>query len=296
MHIEGRIRRARGLTPAEQQLAQTVLAMGGRMESATIRDLADAASVSVATVHRFCKKIGLEGFKELKVELARAGAARAGTEPPVDINFPFGPGDGAGRVVPRMRSLYEETLADTCELLDPAELERAAGMLLRARRIGIYTQSHNLHPAQMFCDRLLSVGRDAFCHGDVERQYRSALAAGPDDAAVVISYSGLSPYVAGRLEVLAGRGVPVVFIGTPSARRLNPGLDCYLLLSDLEHFQDRITQFASHIALQFVLDALFGCVFARDFEGSSDFLRRLLPYSRRLIRGGDGTITVKSPL
>lgn len=153
-------------------------------------------------------------------------------------------------------------------------------MLDDAACIDIYTQSHNLHPAQMFCDRLLSAGRNATCHESPERLVRTALATGASHAAVAISYSGLNQQLATLLPILAERGCPVVFIGTAAAQRLHPGLTAYLTVSDREHLQDRITQFASHIAVQYALDALYGCLFARDYERSIAFLERSLPYTR----------------
>ena len=81
-----------------------------------------------------------------------------------------------------MRSLYAKTIEGTCEALDATELARAAELVGQARRCGIYAHSHNLHPAQMFCDRMLSIGREAFCHDTMEWQYRSALEATEKDA------------------------------------------------------------------------------------------------------------------
>ena len=109
---------------------------------------------------------------------------------------------------------------------------------------------------------------------------RTALATGANHAAVAISYSGLNQQLATLLPILAERGCPVVFIGTAAAQRLHPGLTAYLTVSDREHLQDRITQFASHIAVQYALDALYGCLFARDYEHSIEFLERSLPYTR----------------
>ena len=284
MDIELRLHQARNLTPAEQQMAQTVLTMGNRLQELSIKEFARAAAVSIASVHRFCKKLDLEGYKELKVELARSLAARADDAAAVDINFPFGPGDQAATIVPRMRSLYTATLRDTCEMLDEESLAYAARLLGGARQIVIFTQSHNLHPAQMFRDRLVSIGRDAQCRGDSEWQLRRALALGPQDVAVMISYSGLAPGIDDRLEVLSARHVPTVYIGTPDARRRHPGLDAYLLVADHEHLQNRITQFASHIAVQFVLDALFSCMFADSYDASTAFLKASLPYMSLLGR------------
>ncbi|WP_281657256.1 MurR/RpiR family transcriptional regulator [Collinsella stercoris] len=277
MDIKRRMELAEGFTPAEQQLAGTVLALGGRLHGLTIKELARAAHVSIPSVHRFCKKLGLEGFKELKVELARSEARRADQKGEVDINFPFAANDTADAVLAQMASVYQTTLADTRDLLDPAALERAAELLDRARGIDIYTQSHNLYPAQMFCDRLLSIGRSASCFESGERQTRIALASDCHHVAIAISYSGLGPNLATILPILHERNVPTIFVGTPNGCRLNPGLDVYLHVSDRESLQNRITQFASHIAVQYVLDSLYGCLFARDYANSRAFLERSLP-------------------
>lgn len=277
MDIKRRMELAEGFTPAEQQLAGTVLALGGRLHGLTIKELARAAHVSIPSVHRFCKKLGLEGFKELKVEVARAEARRVDQKGEVDINFPFAANDTADAVLAQMASVYQTTLADTRDLLDPAALERAAELLDRARGIDIYTQSHNLYPAQMFCDRLLSIGRSASCFESGERQTRIALASDCHHVAIAISYSGLGPNLATILPILHERNVPTIFVGTPNGCRLNPGLDVYLHVSDRESLQNRITQFASHIAVQYVLDSLYGCLFARDYANSRAFLERSLP-------------------
>lgn len=277
MDIKRRMELAEGFTPTEQQLAGTVLALGGRLHGLTIKELARAAHVSIPSVHRFCKKLGLEGFKELKVEVARAEARRVDQKGEVDINFPFAANDTADAVLAQMASVYQTTLADTRDLLDPAALERAAELLDRARGIDIYTQSHNLYPAQMFCDRLLSIGRSASCFESGERQARIALASDCHHVAIAISYSGLGPNLATILPILHERNVPTIFVGTPNGCRLNPGLDVYLHVSDRESLQNRITQFASHIAVQYVLDSLYGCLFARDYANSRAFLERSLP-------------------
>ena len=73
--------------------------------------------------------------------------------------------------------------------------------------------------------------------------------------------------------------MPAVLIGTPRAEQLNPGLSCYPHVSDQESLQDRITQFASHIAVQYVLDSLYGRMFALDWERGSAFLSRSLPHT-----------------
>lgn len=279
MDIKRKITQGKELTPTEQQLGQTVLAMGEDVRGLSIKEFARQANVSVASIHRFCKKLGLEGFKELKVELMRA-ASRADSAPEVDIDFPFDATSTPAQVMERMEGLYQTTLAETQELLDPAQLDHAAKLIMRAGTVDIYTGSHNLYPAGMFRDRLLSAGKSATCHDSVEAQVRTALASGPDHVAIVISYSGLAPNLKEILPILSSRHVPVIVIGTPHCARIHPGFAAYLTVSDHESMTHRITQFASHIAVQYVLDSLYSSYFAKDYARCSEFLERSFPYTR----------------
>lgn len=279
MDIKRKITQGKELTPTEQQLGQTVLAMGEDVRGLSIKEFARQANVSVASIHRFCKKLGLEGFKELKVELMRADS-RADSAPEVDINFPFDAASTPAQVMERMEGLYQTTLAETQELLDPAQLDYAAKLVLRAGTVNIYTGSHNLYPAGMFRDRLLSAGKSATCYGGAEAQVRTALASGPDHVAIVISYSGLAPNLKGILPILSSRHVPVIVIGTPYCARIHPGFAAYLTVSDHESMTHRITQFASHIAVQYVLDSLYSSYFAKDYARCSEFLEQSFPFTK----------------
>lgn len=280
MDIRRRLREAQGLTPTERQLADAVLSLGERVQDYSIKELARAASCSVATVHRLCRKVGVEGFKELKVEMARS-TARGRLQGAVDINFPFSAGWGPRRVATSLESLYVATLEETLDLLDMDSLARASELVARARQVDIYTESHNLYPANMFLDRLLSIGKAGTCHENYERQVRTALASDQGHVAILISYSGYSSLISSILPVLAERSVPSVLVGTPAAARRNPGVDVYLCVSDSERYQGRITQFASHLAVHYVLDTLFGCVFARSWDRSLAFLEASVTYTRK---------------
>lgn len=279
MDIKRKITQGKELTPTEQQLGQMVLAMGEDVRGLSIKEFARQANVSVASIHRFCKKLGLEGFKELKVELMRA-ASRADSAPEVDINFPFDATSSAQEISERMARLYETTLSETREILDPAQLDYAAKLVLRADTVDIYTGSHNLYPAGMFRDRLLSAGKSSTCYDNIEAQVRTALASGPDHTAIVISYSGLAPNLKEILPILSSRHVPVIVIGTPYCARIHPGFAAYLTVGDIESLSHRITQFASHIAVQYVLDSLYSSYFAKDYARCSEFLEQSFPFTK----------------
>lgn len=278
LDIKRKIRRAEGLTPTEQQLGLTALKLGESIRRLSIKEFAAEANVSVASIHRFCKKLGLEGFKDLKVELTRLATSEE-RKSSVDINFPIAAGAVASEIMPQIEELYEVTLRETRAMVDIDDMNRAAELIQHAAQVDIYTQSHNLYPAQMFRDRLLSAGKTATCYENFESQVRTAMASDTTHVAIVISYSGLADNLKTVLPLLSERKTPVIVIGTPYCKQLHPGFAAYLLVSDRESLQHRITQYASHIAVQYVLDALYSCFFARDYERAIAFLEASLPYT-----------------
>ena len=155
MDIKRTISEAQGLTPTEQQLGISALAMGEDVRGLSIKEFAARTNVSVASVHRFCKKLGLEGFKDLKVELIRQ-AAETGNRRDVDINFPFDATSTPAQVMERMEGLYQTTLAETQELLDPTQLDQAAKLIVRAgtvdsgfwEQVPVFPFLSGLHPSR----------------------------------------------------------------------------------------------------------------------------------------------------
>lgn len=277
MDIRHQIETAKNLTPTEALLGQHILAFGEEIQTLGIKEIASSTNTSVASIHRFCKKLGLEGLKELKVELARASERNT---PDIDINFPFSAGEYAAQIMPRMEALYERTLADTRGLLDISQMNYAAELVGKADIVDIYTCSHNLYPASMFRDRLLSVGKIATCHASYEQRIRTAASSNPHHVALAISYSGLNDELRKTLPVLTSTKTPVIIIGTAYCAQLHPGFAAYLTMSDLESFTRRITQFASHVALQYILDSLFSCYFARNYNEALDALENSFQYTR----------------
>jgi Transcriptional regulators len=68
------------LSPAEQRVARQVMADPAQAARRTITELATEAGTSEATVIRFCRSVGLEGYPQLRIRLAAEAARRA--EPP----------------------------------------------------------------------------------------------------------------------------------------------------------------------------------------------------------------------
>ncbi len=158
MDIESKIKYCMDLTPAEVQFSKYVLENQQKILACTMQEIILEAFVSKSLVHRFCKKIGLNGFNELKVRLAKDSAdiRKLAT---VDVNFPFSEQDSQQRIAEKLLHLYEDTVRDTHAFIDLEDLWEIVRILHKAKYINIYTHAHNSSIAENFQDKMLAIGQ-----------------------------------------------------------------------------------------------------------------------------------------
>lgn len=276
MDLKKRIENCKDLTPGEKKFALYLETHLSQLDSKTIRQLSLESCFSVSGIHRFCRKIGLKGFKELKKE-GILEQFRSASEP-IDINFPFDARDTASVIEENLYRLYKTTLRDTLENIHLRQLSLITGLLASAHHIDIYTHAHNSYPAGVFADRLTSIGKQVRLPQGSYNQRAAALSADSTHAALVISYSGKASFLPSVMEILKKKKCRIIFLGKPGAEKNWAGIKYHLSISDQENLQNRISQFSSHISLQYLLDLIFCCVFQADYNKNMDLLKANLTY------------------
>lgn len=145
-----------GLTGSHQRVAQYVLAHPLQVSIMPIDELALAAGVSVATVNRFARAIGLDGYPALRAALVMGfermlepiEKMRLGLQAPTSV-----PGVFAAAL-----EQAERNITATRDMLDPAACEAAVKALLKSRRIYIAGFG-----ASAWLAGLLQRGLDMYC-------------------------------------------------------------------------------------------------------------------------------------
>lgn len=163
MTIENMIKCCDNLTPTENQLGQYILQNKYQIEKLSIQKLSEKTFVSKSAIHRFCKKIGIDGFNELKVKIVQDIAEETKSDHQVDVNFPFLPDDTQGILAQKLLKLYEASIADTYNSINLVELNNAVKLLHNADIIDIYTHEHNINVAENFQDKMRAIGRLVYC-------------------------------------------------------------------------------------------------------------------------------------
>ena len=114
-------------TGALQRVAEQVLTDPAGAARATIVELAERSGTSPATVTRFCRALGFEGYADLRLGIAgETGRAARAAGWAVDIGREIQPTDPLERVLGQVMAADTRALHDTAARLDLAEVERAA--------------------------------------------------------------------------------------------------------------------------------------------------------------------------
>ncbi|WP_439594815.1 MurR/RpiR family transcriptional regulator [Falsiroseomonas sp.] len=202
------------LSPAERKVAEWVLAEPAAAMAGTLAGLARGAGVSEPTVIRFCRSIGLEGFAELRLALARAegGAGplprRIGPDTPV-AEAALAACDSALATLHRLR-----------RGLDPAAIERAALALLRAARVELWGFGASATAAEDLAQKLFPLCRSVVARRDPHLQAMAAATLDGEAVALCLSRTGRTREVVEVARLAAASGATVLALtrpGTPLA-------------------------------------------------------------------------------
>ncbi|MFF4764372.1 MurR/RpiR family transcriptional regulator [Streptomyces sp. NPDC001292] len=253
--------RLRGLLPSlsakEQAIAEVVLEDPAGIVQLSISQVARRAKVSDTSVTRFCRRLGLTGYPELRLALAAAVQyARSGWRLRVGMRGDIEPDDTAAEVIVKMAHADAGAIQDSVEQLDAAALDAASRLLARARRIEVYgVGSSGLVAADMEY-KLQHLGLPCSAFSDVHRALMNAAHLRPGDVAVGISHSGRTQETLDPLREAALRGATTLAFTNDSGSPITALADLVLCSAGREApFRSGAT--VSRISQLFVVDCLY---------------------------------------
>src|SRR5690349_10241699 len=191
-------------TGALQRVAEQVLSDPAAAARATIVELAERSGTSPATVTRFCRALGFEGYAELRLAIAgETGRAARAAGWAVDIGREIQPNDPLERVLHQIMAADTRALTETAALLDLAAVERAADAVAASSRVDIYGIGGSALVGAELQLCLHRIGLAAWWWTDVHNGLASAALLHTGDVAIGISHSGATRET---IEMLAEAG------------------------------------------------------------------------------------------
>ena len=175
-------------TKAEKKVADYILQNPKKVLFMSITDLAEVCNVGDTSVFRFCKTMELKGYQEFKMMLSfslRSDAENSG-ELDEDISLD----DGFSELAKKVLNVNMNALTETYSLLDEGTFTKAIDLLHEAKRIYFFGVGASLLTALKAMNKFLRIEPKVYCVQDSHMQAIAASTMGPEDVAVVFSYSG----------------------------------------------------------------------------------------------------------
>ena len=205
------------LPQQERKVGEYVLELPQEAVGHSITALASSCGVSSTTVSRFCRRIGLEGYRNFRIALAKEWGS---PENLLYVNVQ--PGDTLATVTQKIFVSNIRALRDTQKVLDLKILEQVVDAILRARRVDIYAMggagiaARELHLKSMY----LGINANAFL--DSQMQVMSAASLTKEDVGIGISHSGMQRHVVEALRLAGSGGATTIALtsypGSPVAK------------------------------------------------------------------------------
>lgn len=261
MKLEKRIELCDSMTPLESEIASYILNNKNVVTKLKIQELADILFISKSAIHRFVKKIGFNGFNDLKVSIAKENADLLENNSYINVNYPFQAKDNPRQIAFKLLELYEKAIKDTFEYVDLDQIKAVSQLIDSADVIDVYTHAHNSNIAENFQDKMLTIGRSVNCPSSFYNQRLTVLASDQKHVAIILSYLGKATFILPIVKKLYEKGVKVIQIGKAGSNYYSQYVTYHLSISDSENNRDRMSQFSSHIAMQYIMDVLYGCIY-----------------------------------
>ncbi len=263
------------LKPTERLIAECVLADPEKVITSSIAEIKRESGASVGSIVGFCRRLGLKGFANFKIVLAR-DLAQAG--------LTAGDAQQNGSLFEKVFHFHAQSLMETLQINSEEAFERAAHAVEKARKIELFSIGISYPVAYTAYCKFQLIGLVASAQFDSHIQLIAATQMRAGDVALGISCSGSTRETVQCLEVAKAKGATTICLTNAMKSSITACSDIalYATPSEIKYFQaplaSRITQLA-------VIDALFVSVAlkhknrtaGRLQQASKELVKRRLP-------------------
>ena len=240
------------LNHTERLIADFVLKDPERILSSSIAEMRDGSGASVGSIVGFCRRLGLKGFAQFKIALARE-LAQGGFSS-------FGPGtDGEVQhdsLFEKVFRFHAQSLLETLQINSEQTLRQVAMAIDRGRHIEVFSTGISFPIAYLASCKFKLIGLPASTQFDSHMQLIAATQLRKSDVAFGISCSGSTRETVRCLEIARSRGAKTICLTNSMKSPITACADLALFAtpSEVKYFQAPL---ASRIAQLAIIDALF---------------------------------------
>jgi DNA-binding MurR/RpiR family transcriptional regulator len=217
----------------------------------SVSGLAENSGVSVATVIRACRDVGMTGYQDLKLTLAQDIVT-----PLQSIHEEITAEDSSSAIMDKVFQGNIHALRFTYDTIKVEKVEEAAEIIDRSSRVNIYGLGNSHSIAIDLQHKLMRLGIGAYAFTDSHMQIIASTFLKEGDSVFAISHSGSSKDIVDAAELSKKNGAKVITLTDIGRSPLGDISDVLLTTASKEsHF--RILALASRVAQMTIIDTIY---------------------------------------
>jgi DNA-binding MurR/RpiR family transcriptional regulator len=261
------------LPDSEKKIAAYILKKGRQVVYMNVTELAARSSSSQSAVIRLCKNLGIPGFNEFKIMLARDVFGSRDDENDAEVESRLQ--TNSSDIIDNVISSLAQGIEDLRSVVDAPTLDSAAELIEKSAYIQLFGVGTSSFVALDFYHKLNRLGYRCSFIQDIHLQLSAACALGEGTVGIFVSYSGETPeMVRAARSVLASRGRILSLTGRGN-NSLSDIADVRLCVPVSESVM-RQGASSSRIAQLAIIDMLFSVLVMRNPERGIEMLEKTL--------------------
>lgn len=254
----------------EKKVAEYIVNNPNGIVYSTISQVAEKIDVADATIFRFCKKIDLKGFQDLKITLATEFTNKSNSY----ANEQIGENDDEQSIIKKVFNANITALNDTLLSIDPNIIEKAANAILEADQIVFYGNGGSGAVAMDAHQKFLRTGLKVSVYTDNHLQLMSVAQLTEKDLIIVFSHSGSNLNMMNILDVAKENGTKSIGITSFSKSPIGEKVDISInAISQETGYQ--FEAFASRIAHLTIIDSIYISVILKRKESTDAAIKKM---------------------
>ncbi|MCI1017612.1 MurR/RpiR family transcriptional regulator [Microbacterium sp. C5A9] len=262
------------LPPSLARIARVVARTPSIVVDSTITELASTCQTSVASVIRFCRAIGVDGYAALRMAVAaELGRESAQFGAPAGFGSEISAADSLRQATAKVAALELLAIEETVAALDYEALARAVDAVDIADRIVLFGVGASGLAAADLGQKLLRIGRLAVVASDSHEATAVAALGTTRSVAIGLSHSGTTRETVTFLQTARSAASITIAITGAASSPLVAQAD-HALLTHAREPRLRAGAMVSRIAQLAVVDCLFVGIGQRRHDATIDALQR----------------------
>ena len=219
------------LFEAEKKIADYILGHKSEIIDMTVAELALASGTSDATVSRFCRRCGFNGFHHLKINLAKEVAEERGNSIEVSNDISR---DNIAQSLQNILANKVAELTQTISMMDEENLEKILRVIEQARMVQLVAVGNTTPVALDGAFKFNQLGIAAVSGSIWETQVAYTCNLRAEDAVIIISNSGFSKRLMTLVAVAKENHVKTIAITNNASSPLGKACDFHITTATRE--------------------------------------------------------------